>query len=168
MQEQMSGAAMAMPADTNKAFKVNSVLLSAEVIKASPSSVTHLSLVISGRVGGAGADWPSVGSGERRGGSDEQRAGLWRHVQQGAADWHLLTLRLESSSQILIIAGIGFWVRTTEVGHFPLCYAKFTVHSLMYDPWVFMQLHWFYLQVIHVRQPCFSMEIFWDICLFNC
>lgn len=56
MQEQMSGAAMAMPADTNKAFKVNSVVLSAEVIKASPSSVAHLCLVISGRVGGAGAD----------------------------------------------------------------------------------------------------------------
>lgn len=56
MQEQMSGAAMAMPADTNKAFKVNSVVLSAEVIEASPSSVAHLCLVISGRVGGAGAD----------------------------------------------------------------------------------------------------------------
>lgn len=56
MQEQMSGAAMAMPADTNKAFKVNSVILSAEVIKASPSFVAHLSLVISGRVGGARVD----------------------------------------------------------------------------------------------------------------
>lgn len=134
MQEQMSGAAMAMPADTNKAFKVNSVVLSAEVIKVSSASIAHLSLVLSGRVGGTGADWSSVGAGERRGGPDEQRAGLWRHVQQGAADWHLLTLHLESSSQILIIAGICFWVRTTEVGHFPLCYAKFTVHSLMYDP----------------------------------
>lgn len=156
MQEQMSGAAMAMPADTNKAFKVNSVVFPA----ASPSSVAHLSLVISGRMGGAGADWSSVGAGQRRRGSDEQRAGLWRHVQQGAADWHLLTLRLESSSRILIIAGICFRVRTTELGHFPLCYAKFTVHWLMYYPWVFTQLHCFYLQFIHVRQPCFSLEIF--------
>lgn len=56
MQEQMSGAAMAMPADTNKAFKVNSVVSSAEIVKASPSSIAHLPLVISGRVGGAGAD----------------------------------------------------------------------------------------------------------------
>lgn len=56
MQEQMSGAAMAMPADTNKAFKVNSGVLSAEVTKVSPSSFAHSSLVISGRVGGARAD----------------------------------------------------------------------------------------------------------------
>lgn len=91
MQEQMSGAAMAMPADTNKAFKVYSAVLA--VISVGLSFAIHWSLVISGWVGGAGADRSSVGAGERRGGSNEQRAGFWRHVQQGAADWHLLTLR---------------------------------------------------------------------------
>lgn len=77
MQEQMSGAAMAMPADTNKAFKVNPAAVEGGgYIGAELSSVVHLSLVFSGGVGGAGADGPSVGAGERRGGPDEQRAGL--------------------------------------------------------------------------------------------
>lgn len=56
MQEQMSGAAMAMPADTNKAFKVHSAVLAEVVISVGLSFVVHLSVVISGRVGGAGAD----------------------------------------------------------------------------------------------------------------
>lgn len=56
MQEQMSGAAMAMPADTNKAFKVHSAVLAEVVISVRLSFVVHLSVIISGRVGGAGAD----------------------------------------------------------------------------------------------------------------
>lgn len=55
--------------------------------------LTLFSYTRSGRVGGSGADWPPVGTGERWRGPHEQRAGLWRHVHQGAAERHLLTAR---------------------------------------------------------------------------
>lgn len=46
MQEQMSGAAMAMPADTNKAFKVHSAV--SAVVSEGLAFALHWSLVISG------------------------------------------------------------------------------------------------------------------------
>lgn len=88
MQEQMSGAAMAMPADTNKAFKVSqirsctliflNIFLFVCFIYYFEAANVHLIckdlciwMLFLGGMGGSGVDGSSVGLRECRGGSDE-------------------------------------------------------------------------------------------------
>lgn len=68
-------------------------------------------VVALGWVGSAGTDWPPVGAGERRGRSDEQRAGLWWHVQQRVAQRHLLitqSLLGDFHLKYCVLQGISF------------------------------------------------------------
>lgn len=115
MQEQMSGAAMAMPADTNKAFKVNSVVSSVEVAKASPVSICSFA---SRDFRPSGRHWSWLIT-----------CGHWRTSRRiwWAESWTLTACSARScrlaSSDVApgvfqsIVAGICFWVRTTDVGY---------------------------------------------------
>lgn len=80
MQEQMTGAAMAMPPDPNKAFKVS-------LSSAGPHRrflCSHaLCLSVPERVGGVGDRGTQVGAGECGGGAHVQRSQLWRLLQPG-------------------------------------------------------------------------------------
>lgn len=83
----------------------------------------------SGGVGGTGADWPPVGAGERWGGPHEQRAGLGRHVHQGAAKRHLLMARPLCFGPGALDLNRDH-CRDLVLGEIPSCYAKFTFTSL--------------------------------------
>lgn len=82
MQEQMTGAAMAMPPDPNKAFKVRRRSGGAGPCGRFLRS-RAVSLSVPERVGGAGDRGTQVGSGERGRGAHVQRSQLRRLLQPG-------------------------------------------------------------------------------------
>lgn len=85
MQEQMSGAAVAMPPDPNKAFKVSPRPFQA-LRKA--TTLTHSCLCVPERMGGAGDCGAQVGAGERGGGAHGPRPEPRRLLQPGSQSGH--------------------------------------------------------------------------------
>lgn len=85
MQEQMSGAAVAMPPDPNKAFKVSPRPFQA--LRKAPA-LTHSCLCVPERVGGAGDRGAQVGAGERGGGAHGPRPEPRRLLQPGGQGGH--------------------------------------------------------------------------------
>lgn len=126
----------------------------------------------SGGVGGTGADWPPVGTGERWRGPHVQRAGLWRHVHQGAAKRHLLMAR----SLDFQPGALNFnrdHCRDWVLGEIPSCYAKFTFTSLTslsshtfiflslsikYRKWLQISCFFFLWCLFRIRKHCFLVS----------
>lgn len=89
----MTGAAMAMPPDPNKAFKVRHQNRVSPYEQNTTSCL--LCLFVSERVGGAGGREPQVGSGGRGGEPDGPRPELW-------TPHHVLEHHVDGSGSVLV------------------------------------------------------------------
>lgn len=128
MQEQMSGAAMAMPADTNKAFKVRIVVWARCINEGGFFSVVHVMSVL-----GFQAEWEALELTDHQWALESVEEdlmsreldfdGMFSKELPSGIFWWPAHFYLEPSIWIFsIIAGICFW----EMGQIPSCYAKFT------------------------------------------